>query len=152
MHIVIYTDGACEPNPGEGGWAAIVVGTDNQERILSGRDPQTTNNRMELMGPIVGLESVTEDWHITVVSDSQYVVRGVNEWMPNWKKHRWRRSGKSVSEVKNVDLWKRLDAAIRSHRSVKFLWVRGHNGHEGNERADKIATAAIRGVEAGESS
>lgn len=139
MFYEIFADGACEPNPGPGGWGVII--RDNiLETELSGGEPATTNNRMELMGVIMGLEHVKEPSQIAVVSDSQYVIRGASQWMAGWKRKGWRRSAKHP--VLNIDLWQRLDAAAAPHQ-VKWKWVRGHNGHPENERADKLATTAL---------
>ena len=139
MNVTIYTDGACSGNPGPGGYGAILMyGAHKKE--LSGGDPNTTNNRMELMGVIVALEALNRPCDITFYTDSQYVVKAFNEnWIAGWLKRGWVNSQKKP--VKNVDLWKRLLAAKEPHR-VTFEWVRGHNGHPENERCDALATAA----------
>jgi ribonuclease HI len=141
----IFADGACEPNPGRGGWG-VIIRDEILETELSGGESATTNNRMELMAVIMGLEHVKDPSQITVVSDSQYVIKGASQWMAGWKKKGWRRSVKHP--VLNIDLWQRLDAAATPHQ-VTWKWVRGHNGHPENERADKLAMAAISQQRAG---
>lgn len=144
MFAQIFTDGACHPNPGAGGWAAIIQIGGRPDIELSGADAQTTNNRMELMGPIAALESLTASANVVIVSDSQYVVKGAMSWMPNWRKRGWRRGkGSGGGQVLNIDLWQRLDRAMSVHQ-VRFQWVRGHDGHPENERADALAVAARR--------
>ena len=136
IHVVeIYSDGACKGNPGPGGWGTFIV-SNGAEKELWGGEKQTTNNRMELMGAIRGLEYMEHPSTIVLTTDSQYVIKGINEWMANWK----RRGGKTASKepVKNVDLWKRMDDLVSQH-SITWKWVRGHTGHPGNERADKLA-------------
>ena len=138
-NVTIYTDGACSGNPGPGGWGAILqYGTAKKE--LSGSEPSTTNNRMELLGVITGLEALKRPCRVEVHSDSQYVVNAFNQhWVEGWLKRGWRNAGKQP--VKNVDLWKRLLAAKEPHE-VTFHWVKGHAGHPENERCDQLATAA----------
>jgi ribonuclease HI len=136
--VVIYTDGGCEPNPGVGGWAAILLYNGN-ERELSGGDPDTTNNRMELMAAISGLEALKRPCRVHLFTDSEYVKKGITEWMPGWKRRQWRRKG---GAIKNVDLWKRLDAATREHE-ISWKWVKGHAGVHYNERCDTLASEAI---------
>lgn len=138
--VEIYTDGACSGNPGPGGWAAILV-YGKVEKELSGYEPQTTNNRMELMGAISGLEALKGACSVDVYTDSQYVQKGITEWVKGWKARGWKTADKKP--VKNEDLWQRLDAIASQHK-VRWHWVRGHDGHEYNERADKLAVAAIR--------
>jgi len=137
--VEIFTDGACSGNPGPGGWAAILRyrGT---EKELSGGDPQTTNNRMEMMAAIAALEALTRPCRVKLYTDSQYLRDGIMQWLPGWKARNWRTADKKP--VKNVDLWQRLDAAAQPHR-IEWLWVRGHTGHPENERADALARAAI---------
>jgi len=137
--VEIFTDGACRGNPGPGGWAAILRyrGT---EKELSGGDPQTTNNRMEMMAAIAALEALTRPCRVKLYTDSQYLRDGIMQWLPGWKARNWRTADKKP--VKNVDLWQRLDAAAQPHR-IEWLWVRGHTGHPENERADALARAAI---------
>ena len=150
MKVTIYTDGAARGNPeGPGGFGTILVFVDSkgQEHIreLSGGYKKTTNNRMELMAAIVGLEALTKPCEVDLYSDSQYLVKAFNEhWLENWIKKGWKR-GKN-EPVKNVDLWKRLLEAMKPHK-VNFIWVKGHAGHPQNERCDALATAAADGDE-----
>ena len=138
--VEIYTDGACKGNPGPGGWGALLI-YKGVKRELWGGEPDTTNNRMELMAAIMALESLTEPCHIVLHTDSQYVRQGITEWMRGWKARGWMTADKKP--VKNAELWQRLDAARLRH-DVKWRWVKGHAGHELNERADGLAN---RGVE-----
>jgi ribonuclease HI len=135
----IYTDGACRGNPGPGGWAAVLR-YKGHEKELYGAEPLTTNNRMELMAAIRGLESLKRPCRVRLTTDSQYVQKGITEWLPNWKRNGWKTAGKKP--VKNADLWQRLDAAIAGHE-IRWEWVRGHSGHSENERADELANKAI---------
>ena len=137
--VEIFTDGACRGNPGPGGWAAILRYRD-VEKELSGYDPQTTNNRMEMMAAIAGLEALKRPCRVRLYSDSQYLRDGITKWIHGWKRRDWRTADKQP--VKNVDLWQRLDAAAARH-VVDWHWVRGHSGHPENERADAIARARI---------
>jgi ribonuclease HI len=137
--VLIYTDGACSGNPGPGGWGAILIAK-GHEKELSGGDPQTTNNRMELMAAIAALEALTRPCSIDLHTDSQYVRQGITEWLPGWKARGWKTADKKP--VKNDDLWKRLDQARLRHE-VRWHWVKGHAGHPLNERADGLARAAI---------
>ena len=133
--IEIHTDGACLGNPGPGGWAALLrYGA--RERELVGGEPQTTNNRMELMAAISALEVLTEGCNITLYTDSQYVRQGITEWMPNWLRRNWKSAGGGA--VKNRDLWERLSLAIGRHR-IDWRWVKGHSGDPDNERVDALA-------------
>ena len=133
--VEIHTDGACLGNPGPGGWAALLRhGT--RERELVGGEPLTTNNRMELMAAIVGLETLTEPCRVMLQTDSQYVRKGITEWMPNWVRRNWRTAG--GEPVKNQDLWQRLQAATQRH-TIEWRWVKGHNGDPDNERVDVLA-------------
>ena len=136
---LIYTDGACRGNPGPGGWGAILR-YNGHEKTLYGAEPMTTNNRMELMAAIQALESLKRPCRVRITTDSQYVQKGITEWLANWKKRGWRTAAKKP--VKNVDLWKRLDAAVAAH-DVHWKWVRGHSGHPENELADTLANQAI---------
>lgn len=136
--VEIHTDGACLGNPGPGGWAALLR-CRGVERELSGSDVDTTNNRMEMMAAIAGLEALTGPCRVHLHTDSQYVLKGVTEWMPAWLRRGWRTAG--GEPVKNQDLWIRLQAALKPHR-VEWTWVRGHAGHPDNERVDGIARAA----------
>ena len=136
--VELYTDGACRGNPGAGGWGAILV-FKGKEKELSGGEPQTTNNRMELMAAIAGMEALKEPCEIVLTSDSKYLTDAINKgWLENWKKNGWRKSDKSA--VLNVELWQRIDELISIHR-VSFVWVQGHAGHPYNERCDALATA-----------
>ncbi len=136
--IEIFTDGACSGNPGPGGWGAILR-TKGVEKELSGGEKDTTNNRMEMMAVIVALEALTRPCEVIVTTDSQYVMKGMMEWLPGWKKRNWLTAGKKP--VKNVDLWQRMEKAAASHK-LDWVWVRGHQGHVENERADQLAVTA----------
>lgn len=139
--ITIYTDGACEGNPGPGGWAAIVIYEDGSEQAFSGGNSETTNNRMELMAPIAALESLREPSVVTVYSDAKYVVDGVEKgWARSWRGKGWVRS--NGQPALNPDLWQRLLEAIDRHTKVTFQWVKGHAGNPYNERCDKLAIEA----------
>ena len=133
--VEMFTDGACSGNPGPGGWAALLR-YNGHEKELSGGEKETTNNRMEMMAVIEGLAALKKPSKVTLYTDSQYVQKGVTEWMKGWKAKGW------PDRIKNQDLWKRIDSAINVH-DVKFVWVRGHDGHAENERVDKLAVAAI---------
>lgn len=140
--VTIYTDGACSGNPGDGGWAAILFYR-NFRREVSGAERDTTNNRMELMAAIVGLEALIRPCQVRLHSDSKYLVDAFNQhWIDSWLKKGWKR-GKN-EPVKNVDLWQRLLKAKEPHE-VTFIWVKGHDGHELNERCDRLATSAADG-------
>ncbi len=138
-NVEIFVDGACSGNPGPGGWGAIVRSA-KWERERSGGEPATTNNRMELMGAIIALEKLTRPRRVKLYSDSKYVIDGASKWIRGWKRNGWRTAGKE--EVKNVELWQRLDAAGQRH-TVEWIWVKGHYGHPENERADRLARAEI---------
>lgn len=139
-HIELYTDGACSGNPGPGGWAYILKhGASGSEREGSGGERDTTNNRMELLAVIQGLEALTRPSRVELYSDSQYVLNGLKSWMASWKKRGWKTASKQP--VKNQDLWMRLDELMAEH-TLSFHWVRGHNDHPENERADRLAVAA----------
>lgn len=137
--VEIYTDGACAGNPGPGGWAALLR-TGKREKLLCGAEPDTTNNRMELLAAIRALEALTRSSRVVLHTDSQYVQRGIAEWLPRWKQNGWRTAGKAL--VANRELWERLEAAASRH-DVNWRWVRGHSGHPENERVDAAARAAI---------
>ena len=137
--VVMYTDGACSGNPGPGGWGAILR-HDGHEKTLYGAEPETTNNRMELMAAISAMESLKRPCQVRLTTDSKYVMQGIQEWMANWKKRGWKTAARKP--VKNVDLWKRLDQALAGH-DVQWEWVRGHSGHAENEQADELANRAI---------
>ena len=138
--VEIFTDGACSGNPGPGGWGAILRyrGT---EKELSGAEPLTTNNRMEMMAAIMALEALRRPSDVCLSTDSLYLKDGITRWIHNWKRNGWRTSDKKP--VKNTDLWQRLDSALKRHR-VAFEWVRGHAGHPENTRADALAREAIK--------
>lgn len=133
--IQIHTDGACLGNPGPGGWAALLSYGDS-ERELAGADPDTTNNRMELMAAIMALETLSEPCDVVLHTDSQYVRQGITEWMPGWLRRNWKNS--AGQPVKNRDLWERLSAASARHR-IDWRWVKGHSGDPGNDRVDELA-------------
>jgi ribonuclease HI len=137
--VEIFTDGACSGNPGPGGWGAILRYGET-EKELSGGDPATTNNRMELMASIAGLEALKRPCRVRVYTDSQYVRDGITRWLNSWKARGWRTADKKP--VKNVDLWQRLELATAPHE-IEWIWVRGHAGHPENERADLLARAAV---------
>jgi ribonuclease HI len=140
--VKIFTDGACSGNPGPGGWGAILQAK-GKEKELSGSEKDTTNNRMEMMAVIAALEAITRPCHVLVTTDSQYVMKGMLEWLPGWKKRGWKTAGKQP--VKNVDLWQRLEQAASPHK-LEWEWVRGHQGHPENERADQLAVAAREAI------
>jgi ribonuclease HI len=137
--VEVFTDGACSGNPGPGGWGAILRYR-GVEKELSGGEPQTTNNRMEMTAAIVALETLTRPCRVRLYTDSQYVRDGITRWIGGWKARDWRTADKKP--VKNVDLWQRLDAAAQPH-NIEWHWVKGHAGHPENERADALARAAI---------
>jgi ribonuclease HI len=140
--VEIFTDGACSGNPGPGGWG-VILRFGNRERELSGGDPATTNNRMELMAAIMALEALKRPCRVRLFTDSNYLRDGVTKWIHGWKKNGWRTSDKKP--VKNVELWQRLDAARLLHR-VDWIWVKGHSGHPENERADRLARSEIEKI------
>lgn len=137
--IKCFSDGSCLGNPGPGGWAALLFYNDS-EKVLSGSESHTTNNRMELMAAIEGLKALKESCDVLMVTDSQYVQKGITEWMVKWKQNGWRTANRK--EVKNADLWKQLDEEVQKHH-VKWEWVKGHSGHPENERVDQLARDAI---------
>ena len=137
--VIIFTDGGCRGNPGPGGWGAVMR-FGNHEKEIYGYEKETTNNRMELMAAIRSLEILSRDCTIILTTDSQYVRQGITEWMAGWKKRGWKTAAKKP--VKNKDLWQRLDEAVKRH-DVEWKWVKGHSGHEGNERADDLANRAM---------
>lgn len=136
--VEIFTDGACPGNPGAGGWGAILRYKE-VEKELSGGEENTTNNRMELTAVIEALSALKKSCNISLYTDSQYVMNGVTEWMDNWKKKGWRTAHKNKG-VKNIDLWQKLDELQQKHE-IRWIWVRGHNGHPENERCDAMARA-----------
>tara|TARA_B100000676_G_C18041713_1_gene825334 strand:+ start:1586 stop:2020 length:435 start_codon:yes stop_codon:yes gene_type:complete len=137
--VDIYTDGACSGNPGPGGWG-VLIEIDNENIKLSGGDRETTNNRMELMAAIKALEEIDKDYEITLYTDSNYVKDGITSWISNWKKNNWKTASKK--DVKNKELWIRLDEAIKD-KNISWVWVKGHAGNAGNEQADYLARSAL---------
>ena len=148
--VRLFTDGACRGNPGPGGWGFILKHPKSgSQREESGGEPETTNNRMELLAVISGLEALTQPTHVEVVTDSEYVAKGSTQWMIGWKKNGWQRREKGkLKPVKNDDLWKRLDALLTEH-TVQFSVVRGHSGHAENERCDELAVEAAERIKRG---
>lgn len=140
MKVELYTDGACKGNPGPGGWGAWLRYGKNEKELFGG-EKETTNNRMELKAAIEGLKALSRCCDVSLTTDSQYVKQGINSWMAGWKKNGWRTASKQP--VKNKDLWQALDLECQRH-NVEWHWVKGHAGHEGNERADMLAN---RGTE-----
>jgi ribonuclease HI len=137
--ILIATDGACKGNPGPGGWAAI-LNWNGAEKLLSGAEALTTNNRMEMTAALKALEALKKPAEVTLLTDSRYLMDGMTQWLPGWQRNGWRNASKQP--VKNADLWMALEAAARPHR-IRWEWVKGHAGHPLNERADALANAAI---------
>ncbi|MBF0166442.1 MAG: ribonuclease HI [Alphaproteobacteria bacterium] len=140
--VRIWTDGACSGNPGPGGWGAVLIWR-GHEKDLSGGETPTTNNRMEMMAVIMALESLKRASKVEIATDSQYVHKGITEWLAGWKARSWRTADKKP--VKNADLWQRLDQAVKPH-DIHWRWVKGHAGDVMNERADKLAREAIKGI------
>lgn len=136
--VAIYTDGACRGNPGPGGWGVLLIWEGHREE-LSGYEAHTTNNRMELLAPIHGLESLTNPCIVDLYTDSMYVKKGITEWIHQWKKNNWRTASKQP--VKNQDLWERLERALHQHQ-INFHWVKAHNGHAENSYVDALAVKA----------
>jgi ribonuclease HI len=139
-HVIIYSDGACEPNPGPGGWAALLYSGKHQ-RTLTGSATNTTNNRMELTAAIEGIKALKSPCLVDFYTDSEYLKRGITEWMPRWRERGWRRKGGILA---NADLWQALDEAIQKHE-IEWHWLRGHTGNPHNDRVDQLARAAIPG-------
>ena len=143
--LYAYTDGACSGNPGPGGWGVLLIAKDGdtvtKERDLCGGEPETTNNRMELMAAIMALETLARPSELTIITDSAYVKNGITGWLHGWKRNGWRTTSKKP--VKNVDLWQRLDEARDCHH-VTWEWIKGHAGHPENERADELARAGMK--------
>jgi ribonuclease HI len=136
-HVTIYSDGACEPNPGPGGWAALLR-TGDQEKVLTGSEAETTNNRMELTAAVQALSGLNRPCLVDFYTDSEYLRRGITEWLPVWRARNWRRKAGALA---NADLWRQLDAAIQPH-TIRWHWVRGHAGDPDNERVDRLAYQA----------
>lgn len=136
--VTIYTDGACDPNPGPGGWAALLLHRD-REQTLTGSEKQTTNNRMELTAAIEALKTLKRPSQVEFFTDSQYLRSGITEWIPNWRARNWRRKG---GKLANVDLWQALDKQIQPHH-INWHWVRGHSGDQNNQRVDNLARNSI---------
>jgi ribonuclease HI len=143
--VRLFTDGACSGNPGPGGWAFILEHpASGQTTEASGAEPETTNNRMELMGVIEGLSTLKRSCRVELITDSQYVAKGISEWMPNWKRRGWmRKEGAKLKPVLNVDLWTKIDELVGRHQVV-VTHVLGHNGHPENEACDRMAVAAYK--------
>ena len=140
--IHIYTDGACKGNPGRGGWGAVLE-HDGKEREIFGGERSTTNNRMELTAVIEALAALKRPSRVILHTDSQYVQKGITEWINGWKARGWRTASKEP--VNNVDLWKKLDEGVKSHE-IDWVWVKGHSGHDGNERADALANKGVESL------
>lgn len=140
--VEIWTDGACKGNPGVGGWGALLR-YGRHEKPMCGGERETTNNRMEMMAVIRALQALREPCQVTLHTDSQYVMKGITEWMPNWKRRDWRTADKKP--VKNADLWQQLDTEVGRHE-VSWRWVKGHAGDPGNERADELANQGVESV------
>ncbi|WP_426417476.1 ribonuclease HI [Aestuariirhabdus sp. LZHN29] len=140
--IEIFTDGACKGNPGPGGWGALLRYGEKQKTLFGG-ELNTTNNRMELLAAIKALQALTRPCQIRITTDSQYLRKGVTEWMHNWKKRGWKTAARQP--VKNADLWMLLDEVVKPH-SIEWCWVKGHSGHPGNELADELANAGVEKV------
>jgi ribonuclease HI len=137
--VVIFTDGACEPNPGSGGWAALLR-FGGSEKLLSGSDPATTNNRMELTAALQALQALKRPCQVEFFTDSEYLRRGITEWLPGWRQRGWKRKGGALA---NQELWQALESALAGH-SIHWHWVRGHAGNRDNQRVDRLARQAMR--------
>lgn len=137
--LTIYTDGACDPNPGPGGWAALITSPQG-EKVLTGSEPHTTNNRMELTAAVKALQAIPPGSQVVLYTDSTYLMRGITEWLPNWVRRNWRTTS---GKVLNRDLWEELLEATQTHQ-VDWRWLRGHAGQRHNERVDRLARSAIR--------
>ena len=141
MKFKIYTDGACSGNPGPGGWGAVIFDSDNNQTNISGKEKNTTNNRMEILAAIMALKKIKNNSQITIYTDSTYVKNGITEWMFNWKKNDWKTASKKP--VKNKDLWIKLDKLCEKNK-VSWKWVKGHATNKYNNLADQLATSAIK--------
>jgi ribonuclease HI len=136
--VKIYTDGACDPNPGPGGWAALLL-SGRQEKVLCGREAYTTNNRMELTAAVQALSALSRTSRVDIYTDSEYLRRGITEWLPDWRRRGWKRKG---GKLANIDLWQALVASLKEHE-ISWHWVRGHAGNQLNQRVDSLARQAI---------
>ena len=145
QRVDVFTDGACRGNPGPGGWGALLQ-CGQQTKEIFGGEPETTNNRMELLAAIKAFESLKKPSQVCITTDSKYVMQGITEWLANWKRRQWLTAAKKP--VKNVDLWQRLDQALQPHQ-VEWQWVKGHSGHPQNERADALANQGIDALKTG---
>lgn len=143
--VEIYTDGACKGNPGPGGWGALLVAGKHRKEMFGG-EANTTNNRMELLAVIRALEALTKPCHVVLHTDSQYVQKGISEWIHGWKTRGWKTAAKAP--VKNADLWQTLDAVSQKHE-IDWRWVKGHAGHDGNEAADQLANRGVESLRRG---
>tara|TARA_B100000965_G_scaffold391221_1_gene399034 strand:- start:507 stop:935 length:429 start_codon:yes stop_codon:yes gene_type:complete len=141
MKYVIYTDGACSGNPGPGGWGAVIFDESKKQSNISGKETMTTNNRMELLAPIMAIKSIKEKSEITVYTDSTYLKNGITDWIKKWEKNGWKSSNNQP--VKNIDLWLELNKLCSEHK-ISWNWVEGHSNNEFNNLADKLATEAIK--------
>jgi ribonuclease HI len=139
--ITIYTDGACEPNPGPGGWSALLL-FGKREKVLSGSELDTTNNRMELTAAVRALEALKEPCQVQFYTDSEYLRKGITEWLPDWRRRGWKRKG---GKLANTELWQMLEASIKAH-TITWHWVRGHAGDRLNQRVDCLARKAMRKI------
>jgi ribonuclease HI len=137
--VTIYTDGACEPNPGQGGWAALLQ-FGKYEKELSGAEKHTTNNRMELTAAVSALKALQEPCHVVLYTDSEYLRRGITEWLPDWRRRGWKRKS---GQLANIDLWQALADCLAEHE-ITWHWVRGHAGNQSNQRVDSLARKAMR--------
>jgi len=137
--IVLYTDGACRGNPGPGGWG-VLLESDGHSKEIFGGEPDTTNNKMELRAAIEGLNALKKGCQVELFTDSTYVIKGITEWLPNWKKRNWKTAAKKP--VQNVELWKELDEASQRHQ-IEWRWVKGHSGNSGNDKADELANRGV---------
>ncbi len=138
--VEVFSDGSCEGNPGRGGWAALIR-SDGQERLLTGSEAESTNNRMELTAALKALQSLPQPSHVHFYTDSEYLRRGITEWLPNWQARGWKRKGGALA---NVELWQALAQAIQRHQ-IDWHWVKGHAGHAENQRVDRLAREAMLG-------
>jgi len=141
MKYIIYTDGACSGNPGPGGWGAVIFEENKKQISISGKEPMTTNNRMELLAPIMAIKGIKEKSEITVYTDSTYLKNGITDWIKKWEKNGWKSSNNQP--VKNIDLWLELNKLCSEHK-ISWNWVEGHSNNEFNNLADKLATEAIK--------